>query len=53
MDQGQVVKLRPAELELATPSFQPTVVSSAANKFIQKVDARVRYSWAKSALTLF
>ena len=40
MEQSNVVKIRPAELELAVPAFQPVVRTSAANKFIQKVDAQ-------------
>ena len=37
---GSVIKIRPAELELAVPSFTPTVVSSPANVFIQQVRAQ-------------
>ena len=40
MEQSNVVKIRPAELELAVPAFQPVVRTSAANKFIQQVDAQ-------------
>ena len=46
---GSVVKIRPAQLELAVPSFQPTVVSSASNIFQQEVLAQSysqeRISW--------
>jgi len=38
--QGSVIKIRPATMELAVPSFQPTVVSSPANMFIQSVRAQ-------------
>ena len=37
---GSVIKIRPATMELAVPSFQPTVVSSPANMFIQSVRAQ-------------
>ena len=46
---GGVIKIRPAELELGVPGFQPTVMSSAANIFQQEVLAQSynkdRISW--------
>ena len=37
---GSVIKIRPAQMELAVPAFQPSVVSSPANVFIQEVAAQ-------------
>ena len=51
MEQGtaSVIKVRPAQLELAQPAFQPQVVASASNIFVQKVLAQEyskdRISW--------
>ena len=50
MDQaGSVIKIQPAELTLARPAFQPTVISSPANVFHQEVRASnfsaERFSW--------
>ena len=36
---GSVIKIRPAEMEIAVPSFTPSVVSSPSNRFIQEVMA--------------
>ena len=44
--QGSVIKIRPAEMEFA-PSFQPTVVSSPANVFIQEVQAQ---TWTENRM---
>ena len=49
MEQSGVLKIRPAEMELAQPSFQASVQSTPANIFIQKVMAQSytkdRMSW--------
>ena len=52
MDPSQtanVIKIRPAEMELAQPQFQPAVQSAPANVYIQQVDAQSysadRMSW--------
>ncbi len=51
MEQGtaSVIKVRPAQLELAQPAFQTQVVASASNIFVQKVLAQEyskdRISW--------
>ena len=46
---GSVIKVRPAYLELAQPSFSPQVVSSPANIFVQETLAQSydqnRISW--------
>ena len=53
MEQQQtanVIKIRPAEMELAQPSFQPSVQSAPANVYIQEVQAQSysqdRMSWS-------
>ena len=55
---GSVIKVRPAQLELAQPSFQPQVVSSAANIFQQEVLAqsydknRIAWQWRSPSANL-
>ena len=48
-DTNQVVSIRPAFLEVAQPSFVPSVTSSPANVYLQTVDAQShdarRMSW--------
>ena len=52
MDQqtANVIKIRPAEMELAQPSFQPSVQSCPSNVYIQEVQAQSysadRMSWS-------
>ena len=45
---GSVIKVRPAYMELAQPSFVPQVVSSPANIFVQEVLAQ---SYTKDRIT--
>ena len=48
---GQVVAIRPAELEVGVPGFVPSVKSTAANIYIQSIDAqthderRMAFQW--------
>ena len=48
---NQVVSIRPAQLEVAQPGFQPSVQSSPANVYLQEVQAqthderRMSFSW--------
>lgn len=40
MEQGSVIKIRPASMELGVPSFRPTIRSSPSNIFVQEVLAQ-------------
>ena len=48
---NQVVSIRPAQLEVAQPGFQPSVQSSPANVYLQEVQAqthderRMSFTW--------
>ena len=48
---NQVVSIRPAQLEVAQPGFQPSVTSSPANVYLQEVQAqthderRMSFTW--------
>ena len=47
--QGSVISIRPAFLEVAQPSFQPSIQSTAANIYVSKIEAQThderRISW--------
>ena len=51
MADNQVVSIRPAQLEVAQPGFQPSVTSSPANVYLQEVQAqthderRMSFTW--------
>ena len=55
---ANVVKIRPAEMELAQPSFQPSVQSCPSNLYIQEIQAqsysadRFSFSWRSPSQNL-
>ena len=58
MSQQSVISIRPSEQEVGVPAFQPSVVSSPSNIYIQEVqattadDRRMSFSWRSPAPAL-